>query len=598
MDKNELTRDMLKIPYRRTSGNIKTTCPFCSSSRGHPNDKSLSVNLNTGMYKCHHCETSGILKDYIKPQFKPQKVYRKPTPKPIRKLSDRVVNYFAGRKISYRTLEKMKISEGEVFMPQDGKNMNTIQFNYYLEGELINVKYRTGNKHFMLEKDCELIPYNIDSISGKDECIITEGEMDALSFIECGYDNVVSVPNGANANLSYLDDFIDGWFDDKTIIYIASDTDSKGLLLRQELIRRFGAEKCKIVTYGEGCKDANEHLIRYGNASLIERLKEAKDIKVEGVFELEDYEFELDEIYRKGLQRGMTIDMPIFDNHVSFALGNFVVLTGIPGSGKSTFLDFLSVRLNIKYGIKVGMFSPEGYPISLHTAKIISNLVGSKFSKDNINVKDYNKAKEYVRDNFFQVMPEHPTTDCVLEKAKYLVRRKGIKAFIIDPFNRLEGDLGDTNVISMIIDKMINFCQTNNVLFFLMAHPRKMPTDNGIIKPPTPYDISGSQHFYNKADVIMCVHRFKDPERTMVRIEKMRNDHMGTTGETYFVFNTINRRYIEVADGFFSDYILDNKNYLTRAEQDIEQGEIPFAAFNYAEVTNSNFLTQIDDVPF
>ena len=131
-----------------------------------------------------------------------------------------------------------------------------------------------------------------------------------------------------------------------------------------------------------------------------------------------------------------------------------------------------------------------------------------------------------------------------------------------------------------------------------MAHPRKMPTDNGIIKPPTPYDISGSQHFYNKADVIMCVHRFKDPERTMVRIEKMRNDHMGTTGETYFVFNTINRRYIEVADGFFGDYILDNKNYLTRAEQDVEQGEIPFAAFNYAEVTNTNFLTQIDDVPF
>lgn len=595
---SELTLEMIKLPYRRTHGNIKTVCPVCSPTRGHPNDKSLSVNLDTGMYKCHHCETSGVIKGYLKPQYKPQKVYRRPTPKPMLKVSEKALKYFESRKISRRTIDKLGITEGKVFMPQDGKEMNTIQFNYFLDGELINVKYRTGNKHFMLEKDCELIPYNIDSICGKDDCIITEGEMDALSFIECGFDSVISVPNGASSNLSYLDDFIDGWFDDKQTIYIASDTDNKGLELRQELIRRFGAERCRIVTYGEGCKDANEHLIKYGNNSLCERIKQARDIKVEGVFELEDYEGELDEIYKVGLKKGMTIDMPIFDDHVSFALGNFVVLTGIPGSGKSTFLDFLSVKLNIKYGCKVGMFSPEGYPLALHTSKLISNIIGSKFDSRYMNVKEYNKGKEYVRENFFQVMPEHPTLDCVLEKAKYLVKRKGIKVFIIDPFNRLEGDLGDTNVISQMIDKMIHFCQTNNVLFFLMAHPRKMPTDNGIIKPPTPYDISGSQHFYNKADIILCVHRYKDPERTMVRVEKMRNDHMGKTGETYFVYNTINKRYIEVAEGFFTEYSLDNRNYLARAEELKEEGEIPFSGFTYAEVTNDNFLTQSDYVPF
>ena len=242
------------------------------------------------MYKCHHCEASGVLKGYLKPQYKPIKVYRRPTPKPMLKVSEKALKYFESRKISRRTIEKLGITEGKVFMPQDGKDMNTIQFNYFLEGELINVKYRTGNKHFMLEKDCELIPYNIDSICGKDECIITEGEMDALSFIECGFDSVVSVPNGASSNLSYLDDFIDGWFDDKQTIYIASDTDTKGLELRQELIRRFGAERCRIVTYGEGCKDANEHLIKYGNSSLCDRIKQAKDIKIEGVFELEDYD--------------------------------------------------------------------------------------------------------------------------------------------------------------------------------------------------------------------------------------------------------------------------------------------------------------------
>ena len=92
----------------------------------------------------------------------------------------------------------------------------------------MNTKFRTGDKCFKLVSGAELLPYNIDAIKGCSECIITEGEMDALTFYECGRHDVVSVPNGANANLSYLDDYIEEYFDDKETIYIASDTDTKG----------------------------------------------------------------------------------------------------------------------------------------------------------------------------------------------------------------------------------------------------------------------------------------------------------------------------------------------------------------------------------
>jgi twinkle protein len=186
--------------------------------------------------------------------------YKKPEQKGNAKLEPRALAWFASRGISQKTVEAMKITEGKEWMPQKNGLANTVQFNYYRNGELVNTKFRTGDKCFKLCSGAELLPYNIDAIKGTTECIITEGEMDALSFYECGRHDVVSVPNGANANLSYLDDYIDDYFDDKETIFIASDTDTKGVLLRDELLRRFGPERCRVLEYGEGCKDANEHL--------------------------------------------------------------------------------------------------------------------------------------------------------------------------------------------------------------------------------------------------------------------------------------------------------------------------------------------------
>ena len=86
---------------------------------------------------------------------------------------------------------------------------------------MVNTKFRSGQKHFKMVKDAELIPYNIDSILDTPECIITEGEMDAASFVTIGRRDVVSVPSGANSNLTWLDRFIPTHFEDKKTIYMA-----------------------------------------------------------------------------------------------------------------------------------------------------------------------------------------------------------------------------------------------------------------------------------------------------------------------------------------------------------------------------------------
>jgi twinkle protein len=280
--------------------------------------------LDKGVWNCHYCGYANSLnhtEDWEKPFYNPiplsrkKPEYKKPKPPSGagKRIGTKALLWFAGRGISEKALTDLKVTEGEEYMPQKNANANTIQFNYYHNGELVNTKFRTGDKCFKLVSGAELLPYNLDGIKGTREVIITEGEMDALSFHTAGRTDVVSVPNGANANLSYFDDYIEEYFDDKETVYIAVDSDAKGTLLRDELVRRFGIERCRIMSYGEGCKDANEHLMKFGPQSLLQHLDQSKEIRIEGVFQVSDFEQSLDALFEFGLQRGAMIGHANFD---------------------------------------------------------------------------------------------------------------------------------------------------------------------------------------------------------------------------------------------------------------------------------------------
>lgn len=578
----------IEIPHGRTSGNVKTYCPQCRESRHNKHDRSLSVNLNEGVWNCHYCGWSGKLefteeekREWARQQSQLRtqlhqgepKEYRKPKPRPAAPMSEKALAWFAGRGISKATVEAMKVTEGKEFMPQHNKEMNTVQFNYYKDGELVNTKFRTGDKMFKLCQGAELLPYNIDAIKDTPECIITEGEMDALSFYEVGRHDVVSVPNGANANLTYLDAYIEGYFEAKETIYIASDTDTKGIALRDELVRRFGAERCKIVTYGEGCKDANEHLQKYGGASLLECLANAQEIKLEGIFNVSDFEQSLDAIFEHGLQRGVTIGHDNFDKLISFETKRICVVTGIPGSGKSEFIDEIAERLNIRYGWRWAYFSPENAPLAYHASKLIEKFTGKKFSQNTLPWSEYAQVKQRLETDFYFISPrEDFKVGTILDRAKFLVRRRGIKALVIDPYNRLENEQGnrnETQYISQLLDRLTNFAQQNDILVVLMAHPTKMyKNKDGQIEVPTLYDISGSAHFYNKCDFGLVVHRDRVNDRVEVRVSKVKFRHLGTVGTAYFKYNLNNGRYTPYNEGETPAW--DNSNHII---EDIKQRE-------------------------
>lgn len=567
----------ISIPYGRTMGKVKVRCPKCVHNRRNKADKSLSVDLERGLYNCHYCGWSGRVSDGKETEFRPEpKIYAKPVWNNSTDLSDKVVQWFETRKISQHTLRSMRISEGLEYMPQKRQQCNTIQFNYFCNDELINVKYRTADKCFKLVSNAELILWNIDAIRDTTECIITEGEMDALSFIECGFVHTVSVPNGANGT-EYLDAYMETYFDNKETIYIAVDTDRKGTELRQDLIARFGSHRCRIVTYGDDCKDANEHLIRYGQRSLQSRIHEAEEIRMEGVFSLSDYASDLDSLFDNGMQRGMTIGHPNFDSLCSFETGRLCVVTGIPGHGKSEFVDEMAILLNLRYGMKFAYFSPENFPIAYLLSKLVSKLTGKRFERGHLKPNEYTGAKQYIDRNFSFICPSHDfSLDEVLDKAQYLVRKNGIKGLIIDPYNKIEhqipNGMPETNYISMVLDRLILFAQKNNVLVFLVAHPRKMNKKTGEVNydVPTLYDVNGSANFYNKADFGLSVFRDRVNNRVEVHVQKVKFRHLGECGTALFNYNLNNGRYVPHDDRALTvDW--DNSNYLTERNRRHEE---------------------------
>ena len=603
----------IDVPQGRSTGNYKTYCPQCRDERHNKSDRSLSCNLETGMFNCHYCGWHGCAAEKEQweldaeraawfnrnPISRQHKEYRRPKPKPAAPMSEKALAWFRGRGISQRTLTDMKVTEGPERMPQkEGRECNTVQFNYYRDGELANVKYRTGDKCFKMVSGAELLPYNIDAIRGEKTCIITEGEMDALSFVEVGFRNTVSVPNGANANLDYLDDYMESHFDDKETIYIAGDSDTKGVVLRDELLRRFGVERCRVVEYGDGCKDANEHLMRYGADSLRGCIGNAREVPVEGVFTVADFEPSLDGLYEQGLQKGATIGHPNFDALCSFKTKMLCVITGIPNHGKSEWLDEMIYRLNLRYGWRFAYFSPENEPLELHASKLIEKFVGKRFGRGTMTMAEYTFAKQHLNGDFFFINPPDDfRADTIFEKARSLVRRNGIKGLVIDPYNYLEDDHGssETDYVSRLLSKMKTFAKRNDLLVFLVAHPTKLQKGkDGKYEAPDLYNISGSAHFNNKADYGISVHRiFGMDDYVEVHVLKVRFKHLGCKGTAFFKYNINNGRYVPYQPGQTVAPEWDNANHLYDALNAAEQ-----AAMDAAQLDFNGYDYNDDEDPF
>lgn len=524
----------IDIPPGRLSGQVYAICPQCSHERKKKNQKCLGVNLDKGIWHCNHCNWSGSLN---------KKQYKLPAWENKTELSDKVLSWFQQRNISQETLIKMKVSEAVEFMPQVNGERNVICFNYFKNDQLVNVKYRDGAKNFKLYKDAELVFYNIDGIKDSDECLIVEGEIDALTMIQLGFTNTISVPNGANKgtnNLQYLDNCYQ-YFENVKSVVIATDQDEPGEKLAQELARRIGIEKCTRAKFGE-FKDVNEMYCKTGKVQFTE----LKPFPIEGIYGISDHWDGFLDILKNGFPKGWRPRGKIGEL-ISIHPGYTTIITGIPGHGKSEVLDQLLVQLCIDYDLRGGYFTPENRPTEIHLIKLIEKIIGKSVWKSDSML--LYKARAFLNDRIFWIYPnEGYDLDSILEKVRQAVLRYGINWYVLDPWNKLEHQYtqSETKYISESLDKIANFNHKNGTHAFIVAHPTKMRFnhDTGHYEVPGLYDISGSANFYNKTDIGLCMYKDGDNRNTLY-VQKVKFKYWGQNGNVGLSWNSENGRYDE-----------------------------------------------------
>jgi twinkle protein len=535
----------------------KTTCPKCSHTRRkNKNEKCLRVWVETGTYYCHHCGDNGSVAEY-------ETEYEIPTVRSL-PISDKIINFFKERGINEDTIGYYGVTEGTEYMPQVQSERAVIQFNYIRKGRRVNIKFRDAEKNFKLNKGSELIMYGLDVIKDSSWCIITEGEFDAMAFYEAGLQQerlmfACSVPNGAstgNQNLTYLDNSINE-FENKEKIYLALDNDAPGIKLRDELSRRIGKDRIWLVNFPEGCKDANDVLLKHGSEVLVKCIDSAKPFPLEGVSKASDSRKEIHNLYNYGMPQGDTIGYNNFDKLMSWRPSEFTLVTGVPGHGKSSFVDQVVIEL-AKKGWKFGVFSAEKQPIKVHVAELIEKYAGKKFGRgsvDNLQPEELDPAIDFINKHFFfiNLKDNDLTVEGILNKGKELVKKMGINCLIIDNWafveHKIERGMNEHQYTGLQLSKIKIFKEAYDCGVMLVAHPQKLKKENGKVEVASGYSVSGSSHFFNKVDNGITVYRDFEKELVEVHVWKVRWRFTGKTGMQEFKYNLDTTCYSEYNNG-------------------------------------------------
>jgi twinkle protein len=452
-------------------------------------------------------------------------------------------------------------------------NGNIVVFPFLEHGAVVAEKYRAPGKRFWQKAGGRRTFWNSDALddpaleTGRQALVITEGEIDALTAIDCGFPLTVSVPDGAPAvrdgerpdalptiepgaeqtgKFEFLWNNRDRLKRTKRFI-VAVDSDPPGQRLAAELVRRLSAARCHFVEYPEGCKDLNDVLMKHGRDAVARVLNEAKPYPVRGIYHLSDYPQQPPlRVYGTG--------WPTIDKHLKLFTGEFMVVTGVPSHGKSTFVLNMLVNMAQSHGWRSAVFSPEMRTVPHLRDKLRRIISGQYQTKDTF-------PDEFIEDAFVFIDSD-PTgqsddddfdLNWIIDKATDAVLRDGVRVLLIDPWNEVEHAKRRDETMAEYIGRGIRalkrFARQYDVAVIVIAHPTKDVNDKGKIRVPTLYDVDGSAHWFNKADHGVCIHRADAyAHEASIFIQKVRFDESGEKGEVRMKFDPQSQRYELLAE--------------------------------------------------
>lgn len=558
---NGIIRDAI-VGAPRPGKNFRLPCPVCEPDRKQRGTKTLSVTMDGdhALYKCHHCDEEGrVTLNYhaeingsdlpIAPR---EDAPLPPAPIPTRSahpidslLSEAQNAWFVSRGISSETIGVAGVISGKVWMRKRNAEVASIGFRYENSDGSRATKWRDGDKNFSQDGAARSL-WEIDNFSGGD-LIIAEGEMDALSFREAGH-WATSVPNGAPASVSsnstnqkftYLWDAREA-IDSANRIILAPDADGPGDALAEEIARRVGRARCWRVTYPDGCKDINDVLVKHGKEAVSESLASATPWPVSGLHNPSEFREEVENIYTHGLDTGISSGLAPLDDLFRVMPQTFTVVTGVPGSGKSALLTWLSVQLANRAGWRSAVFCAET-STQILILQLAAVFMDKPFhGRDKMSREDLSFALDWIADKFVFIDESDTNIDSVIERSHSALLRYGVRILIIDPYNFLTSGTDieqSTQVINALLVKLKSFAVQHGLAVFLVAHPKKMYRNKDGSQPsPGGYDVNGSASFYNVCDTGLTVARDGDGI-SKVTCWKSRFPWLGETGQCLIGFN-------------------------------------------------------------
>ena len=501
-------------------------------SEKHP---SLSFDYNLKQFKCfscggvynlidHYMQYNGltfyeclqrIIADFgLRIELeKPTKRKPKASPTNHEELTDIVIKYLGLRCISQKTIDYVGIKADN----------NNIVFTYRDEsGQHISNKYRPAKKlgnddlKMWFQKDTNANTlYNMDKIDVGKMLVICEGEIDALSLIESGYKNTVSVPTGASS-----EEWIDScwaWIKQFKEVIVWFDNDSAGRDGARKVANRLPNDIVKAV-YSTKANDINEILYKFDKQTVLNELEKAVDLEIDGVLTMNSItDFNVYEAEK--IKTGIAL----LDRYIMGTLmGSLVITTGHNGGGKSTLLNQMCIAEPLSQGYKIFAFSgeltPNNFKFWLYTTLTNEgDFVEAKTKDDRKYLKPNDAAKrqitEWINDKLFLYDKDDHSEGALLKMMELLAKRKGVRVFVLDNLmkivlnNTFKNDLLSQR---LFVDKLKAFAVKYQAVVHLVAHPRK-PSEGG--QKATKFDVCGSGDIINLADYIISVHRASETEK-------------------------------------------------------------------------------------
>ena len=566
MNLSSVPTDIRLLADRLSPGQHKKKCPQCHHERSkHKHDKSLSINVGSDgiRYHCHHCETSGgwmhTTKEYV------------PRPIEIRQSNtgnEVVKEYLRGRGIPDKVIEDHTIQGTYTF---NGKPMPAVGFPYRDGSQVMAIKWRSADattKMYSQENVCRDF-FNLENYKKGNSILLVEGEMDALTWLGCDLPEnltVMSIPNGAPAKVK--DGKVDArddtkfqyvWrakkaLDSASEIILCFDNDEPGKALRDEILRRIGISKAKLISLDE-YKDTSEAYAEKGESFLLGQLEGCERVPTVGLYRAREFKKEYDKLYEEGQIQGASTGIASLDKYIQIIPGQLTVVSGFPSSGKSDLIDQLVLNLSKSDGWKTVYCSFEKPP-ALHMAQLAQKLINAPFfegvsERMEMSKKDY--AFDWVNEHFMFMdhsLDGPSTIDGILDTASAAVMQMGCRVLVIDPYNFIDLPTGDreTDSISRMLTKVQKWSKAHDCHTFFIAHPTKVAPDrrgqgNGKVVI-TGHDIAGSAAWFAKCDIgLTCWRHPRDAEMPEFHVWKVRWGWVGKNGSEKLNFDRVTGRW-------------------------------------------------------